>query len=51
MIKGIEVERPKKEIIQEKFYKIRFFFEDPLKFFIYANILLYFIYFLEKILR
>jgi len=48
-IKIIDIVKPKKEEIKEKINYIKYKISWPFNFFIYVNIVLYFLYFVHKI--
>lgn len=50
-IRNIEIQRPKKEEIKKFFQKQNIFFKSPFLFFIYINIVLYFLFILKLILK
>jgi len=48
-MKNIEIQRPTMNEINETFNKIKYKLRGPFIFFIYVNIFLYFLYFVDKI--
>ncbi len=48
-IRNIEIQRPKKEEIQKILSKTKYFLKSPFLFFIYINIVLYFLFILKLI--
>jgi len=49
MIKQIPVTKQRKEQIIEQIKRVKYSINWPIQFFIYANIVLYFLYFFHKI--